>query len=100
MIVEGQSGAVSTRVSDRAVDVIVRELDLARRHAAAAVDRCAALVDLLDVASVIEERQNVDRPPRARTALTFDALLDVRGDEETRAKVEALTRRIAPEEEP
>lgn len=82
-----------------AVELIDAELERSRRKLAAVLDRTSALAELRQVAIEIEDARNEGRPPRARQALTFDALLNVRSDEETRARVEALTRRIAPEED-
>lgn len=76
------------------------ELQRSRRDLAAVLDRTEALAELREVAVQLEDRANEGRPPRARQFLSFDALLSVRGDEETPGRVEALTRRIAPEEEP
>jgi hypothetical protein len=81
-----------------AAEFIDATLERSRRQLAAVLDRTSALAELRRVAIDLEDERNEDRPPRARQALTFDALLNVRGDEETRARVEALTRRIAEEE--
>ena len=83
-----------------AVESIDTELERSRRTLAAVLDRTEALAELREVAVRLEDSRNEGRPPRARQALTFDALLHVRSDEETRARVEALARRIAPEEGP
>ena len=83
-----------------AIELVDAELERSRRRLTDVLDRTEALVELREVAVLLEDGRNEGLPPRARQTLSFDALLDVRGDEETRARVEALARRIAPEERP
>ena len=92
------STQIETRDPVSAVESIDTELERSRRRLAAVLDRTSALAELREVAAQLEDSRHEGLPPRARQALTFDALVHVR-DEETRARVEALIRRIATEEE-
>ncbi len=87
------------RAAVPAVERIDAELERSRRKLAAVLGRTEALAELRQVAIELEDDRNDGKPPRARRSLTFEQLLDVRGDEETRARVAALTERIASDEE-